>query len=52
MLDDMQFRGGLDVIKAKTKENRKLSSEIKENQKIIKRTNIGRKHTSTYRNQN
>ena len=31
MLDDMQFGGGLDVIqaKAKAKENRKLSSEIK-----------------------
>ena len=28
MLDDMQFRGGLDVIYAKAKENRKLSNKI------------------------
>jgi hypothetical protein len=53
MLDDMQFGGGVWTLsRLKQKKTENYQAKFNKIRKLSREQNLGRKHTSTYRNQN
>jgi hypothetical protein len=52
MLDDMQFGGGWMLSRLIQKKTKNYQTKFNKIRKLSREKNLGRKHTSTYRNQN